>query len=98
MCRFCTTSDDSSELNHKRGKRSLSNSRFYDKKNKLSRKTQVLAPPSIITGRKLRKEASLDSALADVAVTPEVAELPETKEVPKTRIKKPTVRTQKTAN
>ena len=96
MCRFCTTtSDDSSELNHKRGKRSLSNSRFYDKKNKLSRKTQVLAPPSV-TGRKLRKEASLDSALSDVAaVTSEVQDISELKEGPKTRIKKPAMRTQK---
>lgn len=92
MCRFCTTTsdDNSSELNHKRGKRSLSNSRFYDKKNKLSRKTQVLAPPSI-TGRKLRKEASLDSALADVAATQE-AQDNLSQEAVKTRVKKPTVR------
>lgn len=70
MCRFCTTPDDSSsEVNYKRGKRSLSNSRFHDKKNKLSRKNQMQVPS--LTGaslsRKLRKEASLDSALADVA-------------------------------
>lgn len=95
MCRFCTTTseDNGSELNYKRGKRSLSNSRFYDKKNKLSRKTQVLATPSI-TGRKLRKEASLDSALADVAATQEAQDnssLSE-KEIAKTRVKKPTVR------
>lgn len=100
MCRFCTTDDNGSELNHKRGKRSLSNSRFHDKKNKLSRKNQILAPSSV-TGtsitRKLRKETSLDSALADVASSQEthdnlsLSEAP-TKEITKTRVKKPAVR------
>lgn len=97
MCRFCTSPDESAnEVNHKRGKRSLSNSRFHDKKNKLSRKNQI---PSSITGttltRKLRKETSLDSALADVASqevheSSSISEAPE-KEV-KPRPKKPTVR------
>lgn len=101
MCRFCTTSvdDSNSEVNHKRGKRSLSNSRFHDKKNKLSRKNQILAPSSI-TGtsltRKLRKEASLDSALADVASqeandNSSLSEAP-AKDVARSRAKKPTVR------
>lgn len=99
MCRFCSTEDNGNEVNYKRGKRSLSNSRFHDKKNKLSRKTQL--PPSSITGtsitRKLRKEASLDSALADVATleahdNSSLSEAPSAKEVVKTRAKKPTVR------
>jgi hypothetical protein len=101
MCRFCTSPDDSaSELNYKRGKRSLSSSRFHEKKNKLSRKTQVLVPSSI-TGttitRRLRKETSLDSALADVATheaheNSSLSEAPPPKEAAKTRAKKPTVR------
>lgn len=97
MCRFCTSPDSAGEVNHKRGKRSLSNSRFHDKKNKLSRKNQTLVPASI-TGtltRKLRKETSLDSALADVASqdTHESSSLSEApaKEA-KPRPKKPTVR------
>jgi hypothetical protein len=101
MCRFCTTPDDSaSEQNHKRGKRSLSNSRFHDKKNKLSRKNQILVPSSI-TGtsitRRLRKETSLDSALADVAThenhdNPSSLSEAAPKEAAKARAKKPTVR------
>lgn len=99
MCRFCTTEDNGTELNHKRGKRSLSNSRFHDKKNKLSRKNQILQPSSI-TGtsitRKLRKEASLDSALSEVASheTHDNSSLSDatTKEAVKPRPKKPTVR------
>lgn len=75
MCRFCTTPDDSAnESNHKRGKRSLSNSRFHDKKNKLSRKNQII-PPASVTGtsvRRLRKETSLDSALSEVAAAQEL--------------------------
>lgn len=99
-CRFCTTPDDNAnELNHKRGKRSLSNSRFYEKKNKLSRKNQIVAQSSI-TGtsitRKLRKEASLDSALADVASSVDAQETSSLSEPPKdaakARVKKPTVR------
>lgn len=99
-CRFCTTPDDNaSELNHKRGKRSLSNSRFHEKKNKLSRKNQIVAQSSI-TGtsmtRKLRKEASLDSALADVASSVDAQETSSLSEPPKdaakARVKKPTVR------
>lgn len=103
MCRFCTTSDDNAnESGHKRGKRSLSNSRFHEKKNKLSRKTQTLVPSSISTtslSRRLRKEASLDSALADVASpdTHEPTSLSESpaKEAAKSSsrsMKKPTVR------
>ncbi|CRL04626.1 CLUMA_CG017694, isoform A [Clunio marinus] len=100
-CRFCTSNEDNgNEVNHKRGKRSLSNSRFHDKKNKLSRKAQILVPSSVtgsaITTRKLRKETSLDSALADVASpdTQDNSSLSEspTKEVTKSRMKKPTVR------
>jgi hypothetical protein len=99
MCRFCTVNDDNAnETNYKRGKRSLSNSRFHDKKNKLSRKNQILAPSSITTTsltRKLRKEASLDSALADVALNVETndnSSLSEAPAVTKTRVKKATVR------
>lgn len=100
MCRFCTSPDDSaSEINHKRGKRSLSTSRFHDKKNKLSRKNQTLVPSSItgaVITRKLRKEASLDSALADVASHEPLETLslsePPTKDATKARAKKPTVR------
>lgn len=100
LCKLSPSLDDSSlETMHKRGKRSLSNSRFYDKKN--NRKKQILAP---ITGtsltRKLRKEASLDSALADVAANQELNDnntsLSEvtspTKEAPKSRLKKPSIR------
>jgi len=109
MCRFCTTEESINETNHKRGKRSLSNSRFYDKKNKLSRKNQISTP--IITGtsvtRRLRKEASLDSALVDLGGggvndaqdnTSSLSEPPtQVKEesssgITKTRLKKPTVR------
>lgn len=99
MCRFCTSEDNGNEVNYKRGKRSLSNSRFHDKKNKLSRKTQL--QPSSITGtsfaRKLRKEASLDSALADAAANDaqdnsSLSEAPSAKEVIKSRAKKPTAR------
>lgn len=98
LCKLCPSYDDSSlETFHKRGKRSLSNSRFYDKKN--NRKKQILAPVSgtSIT-RKLRKEASLDSALADVASSDtnditSLSELPSpTKEASKSRLKKPSVR------
>lgn len=103
LCKLYPSLDDSSlETIHKRGKRSLSNSRFYDKKN-ASRKKQILTP--VITGtsltRKLRKEASLDSALADVAATnqeindnsslSEVVPSP-IKEAPKSRLKKPSIR------
>lgn len=114
MCRFCTTTtttpveDNGNDLNYKRGKRSLSSTRFYDKKNKLSRKNQILVP-TIIGGatvtRRLRKEASLDSALADVAAADNDAkddlslQEPPTsltfsvaKEPPKSRLKKPTIR------
>ena len=100
MCRFCTSPDTTSEVNHKRGKRSLSNSRFHDKKNKLSRKNQTLVPSSTIIGttitRKLRKETSLDSALADVASqetheSSSISDAAPIKEV-KPRPKKPTVR------
>lgn len=108
LCKLCPSLDDSSlETIHKRGKRSLSNSRFYDKKN-TSRKKQILAP-AVITGtsitRKLRKEASLDSALADVAaatnhqeindnslLTGEVQSSSPIKEAPKSRLKKPSIR------
>lgn len=99
MCRFCPSPDDSSsEVNYKRGKRSLSNSRFHDKKNKLSRKNQTPIASSI-TGttltRKLRKETSLDSALADVA-SQEANENSSLSEAPpketKSRPKKPTMR------
>lgn len=102
LCKLCPSLDDSSlETMHKRGKRSLSNSRFYEKKN-TSRKKQILAP--VITGtsmtRKLRKEASLDSALADVATSQEtndntsLSEVPSPiKEAPKSRLKKPSIRT-----
>lgn len=100
MCRFCTPPDDSvSETSYKRGKRSLSNSRFYDKKNKLSRKNQILAPSSVSgtsLTRKLRKETSLDSALADVATVDQNdnSSLSEAvpKEIVKSRIKKPAAR------
>lgn len=101
VCRFRTPSDElNNENNHKRGKRSLSNSRFHDKKNKLSRKNQILA--TTITGtRKLRKEASLDSALVDVGSTvaqedslsstePAASKDPNANE--KSRLKKPTIR------
>lgn len=103
LCKLCPSFDDSSlETIHKRGKRSLSNSRFYDKKN--NRKKQILAP--VITGtsitRKLRKEASLDSALADVAAAEAATETNDntsqsevpspTKEAPKSRLKKPSIR------
>lgn len=100
MCRFCTPPDDSvSETNYKRGKRSLSNSRFYDKKNKLSRKNQILVPSSVSgtsLARKLRKETSLDSALADVASADmndntSLSEAPP-KETVRSRIKKPAAR------
>lgn len=99
-CRFCTTPDDNvNELNYKRGKRSLSNSRFYEKKNKLSRKNQIVAQSSItgtLTTRRLRKEASLDSALADAASSVDAQETSSLSEAPKdtakARIKKPTVR------
>lgn len=100
MCRFCTTPDDSAnETNHKRGKRSLSNSRFHDKKNKLSRKNQITAPTSV-TGvaitRRLRKEASLDSALSEVASSQEPLEpssLSEPmKDATKPKTKKPAAR------
>lgn len=102
LCKLCPSLDDSNlETLHKRGKRSLSNSRFYDKKN-TSRKKQILTP--VITGtsltRKLRKEASLDSALADVASSQEtndntsLSEVPSPiKEAPKSRLKKPSIRT-----
>lgn len=102
LCKLCPSLDDSSlETLHKRGKRSLSSSRFYDKKN-TSRKKQILAP--VVTGtsmtRKLRKEASLDSALADVASSQEtndnisLSEVPSPiKEAPKSRLKKPSIRT-----
>lgn len=95
-CRFCTTPDDNAnELNYKRGKRSLSNTRFHDKKNKLSRKNQIVAQCSV-TGtsmtRKLRKEASLDSALADVASSVDAQETSSLSEAPKARVKKPAVR------
>lgn len=102
LCKLCPSLDDSSlETLHKRGKRSLSSSRFYDKKN-TSRKKQILTP--VITGtsmtRKLRKEASLDSALADVASSLEtndnnsLSEVPSPiKEAPKSRLKKPSIRT-----
>lgn len=98
MCRFCTTTEDNgNEVNHKRGKRSLSNSRFHDKKNKLSRKNQILVPTTITGTRKLRKEASLDSALADVASqetqdNSSLSEGPLVKELAKPRAKKPTIR------
>jgi hypothetical protein len=101
MCRFCTTTatseDNGNELtNCKRGKRSLSSTRFYDKKNKL-RKNQILVPTSI-TGttitRRLRKEASLDSALADLSTDNETKDdlsLQESpmKDPPKSRLRKP---------
>lgn len=102
LCKLSPSFDDSSlETLHKRGKRSLSNSRFYDKKN-TGRKKQILAPA--VTGtsitRKLRKEASLDSALADVATSQETNDnnsLSEVqspiKEAPKSRLKKPSIRT-----
>lgn len=101
LCKLCPSMDDSSlETIHKRGKRSLSSSRFYDKKN-ASRKKQILTP--VITGtsitRRLRKEASLDSALADVAANQELndnsslSEVPSPiKEAPKSRLKKPSIR------
>lgn len=99
MCRFCTPPDEGiTETNHKRGKRSLSNSRFYDKKNKLSRKNQIIAPSSVslTLTRKLRKETSLDSALADVASADqnEHSSLSEAlpKESARSRIKKPAAR------
>jgi hypothetical protein len=89
--------DNGNELtNCKRGKRSLSTTRFYDKKNKL-RKNQVLVPTSI-TGttitRRLRKEASLDSALADLSTDNEAKDdlsLQESplKDPPKSRLRKP---------
>lgn len=79
-CRFCTSTptddvtnnnsninNNNPESNHKRGKRSSSTSRFHEKKNKLSRKTQTL-PPAVTTTsltRKLRKEVSLDSAVCE---------------------------------
>lgn len=79
-CRFCTSTptddvtnnnsninNNNPESNHKRGKRSLSTSRFHEKKNKLSRKTQTL-PIAVTTTsltRKLRKEVSLDSAVCE---------------------------------
>lgn len=111
MCRFCTTTtqseDNGNELSYKRSKRSLSSTRFYDKKNKLSRKNQILVPTSV-TGttitRRLRKEASLDSALADVLTDNEARDdlslqemLPlkttnVQKEPPKSRLKKPSIR------
>lgn len=102
LCKLCPSLDDSSlETLHKRGKRSLSSSRFYDKKN-TCRKKQILTP--VITGtsitRRLRKEASLDSALADVATCQEtndhnsLSEVPSPiKEAPKSRLKKPSIRT-----
>lgn len=79
-CRFCTSTptddvtnnnsninNNNPESNHKRGKRSSSTSRFHEKKNKLSRKTQTL--PSAVTTTsltcKLRKEVSLDSAVCE---------------------------------
>jgi hypothetical protein len=99
LCKLYPSLDDSNlETMHKRGKRSLSNSRFYEKKN-ASRKKQILAP--VLTGtsltRKLRKEASLDSALADVITNqetnenPSISEVPSSpvKEAPKSRLKKP---------
>lgn len=101
LCKLCPSMDDSSlETIHKRGKRSLSSSRFYDKKN-ASRKKQILTP--VIQGtsitRRLRKEASLDSALADVAANQELndnsslSEVPSPiKEAPKSRLKKPSIR------
>lgn len=113
MCRFCTTTttpveDNGNDFNYKRGKRSLSSTRFYDKKNKLSRKNQILVPTlngGATVTRRLRKEASLDSALADVAAADKDAKddlsLQEpptsltfsvTKEPPKSRLKKPTIR------
>lgn len=102
LCKLGPSLDDSSlETLHKRGKRSLSSSRFYEKKN--NRKKQILAP--VITGttltRKLRKEASLDSALSDVATNANddnnlsslLSELPSPiKEAPKSRLKKPSIR------
>lgn len=100
MCRFCTTTsteDNGNELtNCKRGKRSLSSTRFYDKKNKL-RKNQILVPTSI-TGttitRRLRKETSLDSALAELSTDNETKDdlsLQESpvKDPPKSRLRKP---------
>lgn len=64
MCRFCKPLDDNTvEIAHKRGKRSLSNSTFNDKKNKLSRKNLALVPSSKLTTN-LKKNSSLDSALA----------------------------------
>lgn len=109
LCKLYPSLDDSNlETMHKRGKRSLSNSRFYEKKN-TSRKKQILAP--VLTGtsltRKLRKEASLDSALADVVTNQEtnenpISEVPSSpvKEAPKSRLKKPSIRSasQKTSN
>jgi hypothetical protein len=103
LCKLCPSLDDSSlETLQKRGKRSLSSSRFYDKKNSRNKK-QILTP--VITGssltRKLRKEASLDSALADVAAacttdnntSSSLSEVPSpTKEAPKSRLKKPSIR------
>lgn len=77
-CRFCTSTptddvtnnnninNNNTESNHKRGKRSLSTSRFHEKKNKLSRKTQTLPPAATSLTRKLRKEVSLDSAVENV--------------------------------
>lgn len=112
MCRFCTTTstttnsssaaatveDNGNELtNSKRGKRSLSTTRFYDKKNKLRKNQQILVPTSI-TGttitRRLRKEASLDSALADLSTDNETKDdlsLQESplKDPPKSRLRKP---------
>lgn len=97
MCRFCTTTEENAnEMIHKRGKRSLSNSRFHDKKNKLSRKNQNLVPSVSGTSvtRKLRKETSLDSALADVASHVDTHESSSLSEPPvaRARAKKPAVR------
>ncbi|KAG5681344.1 hypothetical protein PVAND_010788 [Polypedilum vanderplanki] len=102
LCKLCPSLDDTSlETLQKRGKRSLSNSRFYEKKNCRNKK-QILTP--VITGtsltRKLRKEASLDSALADVATSNKdandntsLSEAPSPmKEAPKSRLKKPSIR------